>query len=889
MSSSKLAPLFVLIALLWTSATFPAQAGALPDLSQFTNTTPLLQQLSQASGGAARIVRHAATGKARFLSAGSQQPLWQPNSLTVATPEQVSRAFLSIYGPLFGLRGQERELTLMQQQRLGGRDFVRFQQMYQGIPVIAGEIVVQTNQQRAVMSANGEVMPDLQLGTQPRVPAELAVQKAQAAVAKAHQLRVSDLHASIPQLWIYNPALLGGPGLRVSRLVWRMEITAPTAGQSIRELVLVDAQIGMIALHINQIAYAKQRIVCDDNNVVDPDGDPDNNCIPASYARVEGQAAIGSPDVDLAYDYAGSTYDYFFNTFGRDSLDGKGLPLIALVRYCPSAGECPFQEANWDGQQVNFGDGFALADDVVAHELTHGFTEFTSHLFSYYQSGAINESLSDVFGELIDQANGLGNDADDVRWLVGEDLPAAFSVLRNMSDPTEFDDPDKMTSIHYSGSTLDSGGIHSNNGVNNKAAFLMTDGGVFNGQTIISLGAAKVGAIYYTLELAFLTSGSDYQDLYDDLPAACDVLAATGDYSMSASDCAEVRKAVLATEMNITPPAALAPEAPVCAAGQTSQDVFFDDFENPASGTWASAAAQGENTWYYPTSTNPFGVEATYATSGKQSLWGYNQGGTQQQPTIPADYSIAMTTNIAVPANAHLHFRHAFEFESDVTADYDGGVVEYSTNSGSSWTDAGPLFSENGYVTMIDNGTDNPLHGRAVFGGVSKGYYSSRLDLSALAGQNVRFRFRIGTDESVAAYGWFIDDMRVYTCGASAPVVSLPAGSAAVGENGGSIAVQLTLSDVSDQPVSVPFAVGGTASENIDYRLTSHSFSIPAGSTSGRAVIEITNDALEEPAETVTLTLGTPTNATLGTGTQATVTIYDNDTTHLRYMPLMMK
>src|SRR5205823_2544124 len=110
----------------------------------------------------------------------------------------------------------------------------------------------------------------------------------------------------------------------------------------------------------------------------------------------------------------------------------------------------------------------------------------------------------------------------------------------------------------------------------------------------------------------------------------------------------------------------------------------------------------------------------------------------------------------------------------------------------------------------------------AVFGGVSHGYYSSRLDLSALAGQNVRFRFRIGTDESVDAYGWFIDDLRVYTCGTIPPTVALPASSATVAENGGSIAVQITLSGVTDQPVSVPFSVSGTASENSDYRLLSH-------------------------------------------------------------------
>ncbi|MEO7912634.1 MAG: M4 family metallopeptidase, partial [Roseiflexaceae bacterium] len=775
MSPSKLASLLVLLTLLWTSATFSVQAAALPALSQATDAT-LLRQLSQATGGDAQIAWHAETGKARFIDAGSQQPLWQSNSLSAATPEQLSRAFLSTYGPLFGLSGRTRELTLMQQQSLSGSDFVRFQQVYQGIPVLAGEIVVQTNQRRAVISANGEVMPDLQIVTQPSIAADLAAQKALAAIAKAYTLDSPDLQATAPQLWIYNPALLGGPGPRISRLVWRMEVTAPGAAQPIRELVLVDAQIGTIALHFNQIAHAKKRVVCDDKNEVDLDGNPDNNCTVARYVRIEGQAPTSNTDVDFAYDYAGATYDYFLNNFGRDSLDGKGLPLISLVRYCDPSPleECPYANAFWDGHQMTYGAGFADSDDVVGHELTHGFTEFSSHLFYYYQSGAINESLSDVFGELIDQTNGLGNDAADVRWQLGEDLPANIGAARDMRDPPQFNDPDRMTSIYYQGSPIDSGGVHTNSGVNNKAAFLMTDGGTFNQQTITEIGAAKVGAIYYTLELAFLTSGSDYQDLYNDLQASCAALAATDAYGVNAADCEQVRKAVIATEMNITPLAAPVPETPVCAAGQTSQDVFFDDFENTASGNWVSSAAQGENTWYYPVSTNPFGADLAYTTSGKQSLWGYDQSGSQLL-IAPADYSIAMTRNVTVPTDAHLHFNHAFEFEANSAEVFDGGVVEYSTNNGSSWIDAKPLFSENPYNAVIAADSNNPLHGREVFGRVSRGYYSSRLDLSTLAGQNVRFRFRIGTDEFGDGLGWFIDDMRLYTCDATPPSVSLPA------------------------------------------------------------------------------------------------------------------
>jgi Zn-dependent metalloprotease len=897
MFRSKLASLLVLIALLCAGAGFSAPAIAAIDVPGVADAA-LLRQLGQASRGAVRLARHAETGKARFLAMESQQPLWQTRSLAAATPEQAARAFLSTYGPLFGLRGQERELELMGQERLGSRDFVRFQQVYQGIPVLAGELVIQTNQQRAVMSANGEVMPDLLVSIQPSVAADAAMRAALAAIAKVYDLSPSELQATTPRLWIYNPALLGGPGLRISRLVWRMEVSAPVSAQLIRELVLVDAQTGTVALHFNQIAHARQRYVCDDKNVVDSDGNQDNNCTPAKYVRVEGQAPTGQADVDLAYDYAGITYDYYRDTFGRDSLDGKGMPLISLVRYCPSASRCPFANANWDGKQMTYGAGFAAADDVVAHELTHGLTDFTSHLFYYYQSGAINESLSDVFGELIDQADGRGDDSDGVRWLIGEDLPAAIGVLRNMRNPGVlppgvpspgfFPSPDRMTSPNYYGGPADRGGVHTNSGVNNKAAYLLTDGDTFNGQTIAGLGPAKVGAIYYTLQLAFLTSGSDYQDLYMDLPAACDALAATGAYSVGAADCAQVRKAVEATEMDIIPPAAPAPEAPVCAPGQASEDVFYDDLENPSSGAWVSAAAQGLNTWFYPATDNPFGLDVTYGTSGKQNFWGYDQGG-DIQPTVPADYSIAMTRDIAVPANAQMHFRHAFEFEAepDLSFAYDGGVVEYSTNGGGSWNDAGPLFSDNGYLTAVDSGSDNPLRGRAVFSGVSTGYYSSRLDLGPLEGEKVRFRFRIGTDPFVGALGWFIDDIRVYTCGAAPPVASLQAGAATVAESGGSIAIQLKLSGVTDQAVSVPFDVSGTAAENADYRLTSHAIVIPAGSASGRAVIEIADDGVEEPDETVILTLGEPSNASLGAIKQATITIQANDTRYLRYLPLI--
>src|SRR5258706_1122332 len=122
------------------------------------------------------------------------------------------------------------------------------------------------------------------------------------------------------------------------------------------------------------------------------------------------------------------------------------MSLISTVRYCDQNFPCPFQNAFWNGTQMAYGAGFSAADDVVAHELTHGVTQFTSHLLSYYQSGAINESLSDIWGEFVDQTNGSGTDTAAVKWLLGEDIPGTPGGIRNMANPPAFGDPDKMTS-----------------------------------------------------------------------------------------------------------------------------------------------------------------------------------------------------------------------------------------------------------------------------------------------------------------------------------------------------------------------------------------------------------------------------------------------------------
>ena len=139
-----------------------------------------------------------------------------------------------------------------------------------------------------------------------------------------------------------------------------------------------------------------------------------------------------------------------------------------------------------------------------------------------------------------------------------------------------------------------------------------------------------------------------------------------------------------------------------------------------------------------------------------------------------------MNSSVAIPAGltTYLRFNHAYGFEDDAGHAYDGGVLEYSTNNGASWSDLGPLLTDGGYNGTITTSSNNPLKGRNAFVRESNGYKSSRANLSSLAGQSVRIRFRIGTDFIADDYGWFIDDIRIYTCGPTlAPTAATQAAS----------------------------------------------------------------------------------------------------------------
>ena len=206
--------------------------------------------------------------------------------------------------------------------------------------------------------------------------------------------------------------------------------------------------------------------------------------LPGVAVRNEGAGPTPDVEVNEAYDGLGATFDFFADVYDRDSIDDKGLHLDASVHYGRR-----YDNAFWNGQQMVFGDGdgdlfnrFTISLDVIAHELTHGVTGDEARLAYLGQAGALNESLSDVFGSLVKQFH-RSETADRADWLIGEGLFTARVngiALRSMKAPgTAYDDPvlgrdpQPSTMAGYVHTAADNGGVHTNSGIPNHAFYLV--------------------------------------------------------------------------------------------------------------------------------------------------------------------------------------------------------------------------------------------------------------------------------------------------------------------------------------------------------------------------------------------------------------------------------
>ncbi len=222
--------------------------------------------------------------------------------------------------------------------------------------------------------------------------------------------------------------------------------------------------------------------------------------LPGILLRREDESAPDDKDVNAVFDAAGYTFDFYYALFGRNSIDNQGMKIIQTVHYGQD-----YANAFWNGSQMVYGDGdgmvfntFTADIDVIGHELTHGVIQFEANLVYQGQSGALNESLADVFGIMIKQRT-LNEDVQTSDWLIGENILIGDKyAIRSMKEPgTAYvnhpelgTDPQPGHMDNYNDAPYDNGGVHLNSGIPNRAFYLAAyEAGGFAWE--------KVGQVWY--------------------------------------------------------------------------------------------------------------------------------------------------------------------------------------------------------------------------------------------------------------------------------------------------------------------------------------------------------------------------------------------------------
>ncbi|HHQ2480326.1 TPA: M4 family metallopeptidase [Bacillus cereus] len=211
--------------------------------------------------------------------------------------------------------------------------------------------------------------------------------------------------------------------------------------------------------------------------------------------------------VDAHY-YSGIVYDFYKGYFNRKSFDNKEGAIHSIVHYGQN-----YNNALWNGSQLVYGDGdgkhaisYSGAIDVVGHEFTHAVTQNSSGLIYQNESGALNESISDLFGTLVEFYQYKNPDYEIGEDVYTPDIPN--DAMRSMSDPKKYNQPD-----HYSNryiGTKDKGGVHINSGIINKSMYLLAEGGTHYGISVPGISLYKVGQIYYRANSVYFTQSTTF-------------------------------------------------------------------------------------------------------------------------------------------------------------------------------------------------------------------------------------------------------------------------------------------------------------------------------------------------------------------------------------------
>jgi vibriolysin len=364
-----------------------------------------------------------------------------------------------------------------------GDQHFRYGVRHHGIDVLGAELRLHARDGQ-VFAVNTNARGDLAAA-----PATAAIAP-EAAVAAAREDRESPPGATVhgePRLvyWRDGSALVLAYEVRVRG--------TGVDGTPVDDSVLVNARSGDVFLHLPHVHAALSRVVLSGN--------------PPAPVRTEGQPPVGTPVVDTLYDHLGSVYQCYHGLFGRDSYNGAGAQLVAHVNT-----GLGFQYLSWDGLRLNVGatgTGIPVPPlDLTAHELTHGVTDSESDLIYSGESGALNESMSDIFGAVCEwYAKGQVVDADV--WRLGEGGWIPQSAVRSLAAPAS----DGVSLDWYPDYTPGTD-VHRGSGISNLAFYLLAQGGTHpRGKStwvVQGIGMEKAARIFYKMNADLLLPFSNF-------------------------------------------------------------------------------------------------------------------------------------------------------------------------------------------------------------------------------------------------------------------------------------------------------------------------------------------------------------------------------------------
>jgi Zn-dependent metalloprotease len=365
----------------------------------------LLQKLKETARGSVTASTKKGTNFVAFLGAGRDGDLYP--KVGGSSEEAKAREFVREFGPLLGASGADADLveTSSATDELGSTH-VTYEQRHNGLPVFGGVVKAHLDESGNLTAVNGTIVPDIEVDTSPRLDASAAAARAIAAVAAdppedasgaTAPVSVLSLRAESASLEVYRTGLTRGVE-GSNQLVYIVDVTN---GSNIRDLVFVNAHVGKLVNRYSLVHDALFRRLFEGQGT-------QQNPLPPIQVWQEGDPFPGALNVNQRniVNFSGDSYRFFFNTWARDSYDGAGAEMRS-VNNDPRI-NCP--NANWNGLTTNYCNG-VTADDVVAHEWGHAYTQFTHNLIYQWQPGALNESYSDIWGEVVDSINGAGTDS----------------------------------------------------------------------------------------------------------------------------------------------------------------------------------------------------------------------------------------------------------------------------------------------------------------------------------------------------------------------------------------------------------------------------------------------------------------------------------------------